>query len=301
MAPDVERIRRLRAEQPEAVALALTARERRPLLGEDGRLLIVAADHPARGALGVGGRPAAMADRGVLLRNLLVALSHPAVDGVLATADVVEDLAILGALDRRIVAGSINRGGLQSAVFEMDDRGTAYDVAAVAEQGLDFAKLLLRINYADAGTAATLEFAARAVGEAARLGLPIMIEPFVSAREGGRVVNDLSPDAVIRSVAIASGLGPSSAYTWLKLPVVDEMERVLAATTLPVLLLGGDPTSRPDETYASWDAALRLPGVRGLVAGRALLYPPDDDVAAAIDIAAALVHAGTPTRTEPIA
>ena len=37
-------------------------------------------------------------------------------------------------------------------------------------------------------------------------------------------------------------------------------------------------------------ASLDLPAVRGLVVGRALLYPPDGDVAAAVDIAAELVH-----------
>jgi hypothetical protein len=30
--------------------------------------------------------------------------------------------------------------------------------------------------------------------------------------------------------------------------------------------------------------------VRGLVVGRTLLYPPDDDVATAVDTAVALVH-----------
>jgi hypothetical protein len=39
-----------------------------------------------------------------------------------------------------------------------------------------------------------------------------------------------------------------------------------------------------------WKAALDLPGVRGLVIGRAPLYPHDGDVAAAVDAACALVH-----------
>jgi DhnA family fructose-bisphosphate aldolase class Ia len=95
---------------------------------------------------------------------------------------------------------------------------------------------------------------------------------------------------VITSVAIASGLGASSAYTWLKLPVVDDMERVMEAATLPSLLLGGDTDAAPAETYASWNAALALPGVHGLVVGRTLLYPQDDDVAGAVDMAASLVH-----------
>ena len=106
----------------------------------------------------------------------------------------------------------------------------------------------------------------------------------------GRIVNDLSTDAVILSVAIASGLGTSSAYTWMKLPVVEDMERVMAATTMPTLLLGGDSGVAPDETFAAWENALSLPGVRGLTVGRTLLYPPDGNVAAAVDIAAGLVH-----------
>jgi hypothetical protein len=117
-----------------------------------------------------------------------------------------------------------------------------------------------------------------------------LVEPFISTRVKGKVVNDLTPDAVIKSVHIAQGLGSSSAYTWMKLPVVHEMERVMDATTLPTLLLGGDPDGAPDETNAAWQAALRLPSVRGLVVGRTMLYPADDDVAAAVDTAVALVR-----------
>jgi DhnA family fructose-bisphosphate aldolase class Ia len=101
-----------------------------------------------------------------------------------------------------------------------------------------------------------------------------------------------APDAVIKGVSVGQALGATSAYTWLKLPAIDEMERVMAATTLPVLLLGGDPVEAPDLVYARWERALRLPGVRGLVVGRALLYPPDDDVAAAVDVAHSLLPTG---------
>src|SRR5690606_14295712 len=131
---------------------------------------------------------------------------------------------------------------------------------------------------------------ARAVDEAAEAQLPIMLEPFWSSRVGGKVVNELTADATILATAIASGLGNPSAYTWMKLPVVPEMERVMAATTMPTLLLGGDNVGDPDETFASWQNALALPGVRGLTVGRTLLYPHDGDVAAAVDTAARLVH-----------
>jgi len=67
------------------------------------------------------------------------------------------------------------------------------------------------------------------------------------------------------------------------------MERVAEASTLPSLLLGGDVIDRQDEMFDRWRHALSLPGVRGLVAGRNLLYPPDGDVAAAVDIAVSLL------------
>jgi hypothetical protein len=288
--PDFAALRDLRATRPQAVAAAATSRQRRPLLGADGRMLIVAGDHPARGALGVRSTPDAMADRYELLRRLTIALSRPGVDGVLGTADVLEDLLLLGALDGKVVIGSMNRGGLQGAVFELDDRFTGYDAATIARMRFDGGKMLVRVDPHDRASVATLEACGRAIGDLAAQGVIAMVEPFLSRRTGDRVGNDLSPAAVVRSVAIAAGLGGTSAYTWLKLPVVDDMARVMAATTLPTLLLGGDPTGHPDETYQAWQRALCLPGVRGLVVGRALLYPPDGDVASAVDTAAALVR-----------
>jgi len=252
--------------------------------------MLLAADHPARNAFAVRGSPMAMADRYDLLERLVVALSRPGVDGVLGTADVLEDLLLLGALESKVVIASMNRGGLAGAAFELDDRFTGYDAASVAAAGFDGGKMLTRVDLADPGTAATLEASARAVTALARHRLVAMVEPFLSRRVAGKVHNDLSTEAVVRSVGIASGLGATSAYTWLKLPVVDGMDTVMAATTLPALLLGGDPDSSPEETYAVWEKALALPGVRGMVVGRTLLYPQDGDVAAAVDTAARLVH-----------
>jgi hypothetical protein len=231
-----------------------------------------------------------MAGRDDLLSRLLVALSRPGVDGVLASADIVEDLLLVGALEDKVIVGTMNRGGLKGASFELDDRFTGYDVETIEAMGLDGGKMLCRIALEDPGTVATLESCGRAVSELGRRRLIAMVEPFMSVRDNGLLTNQLTPDSVITSVSVTSGLGAVSAYTWLKLPVVDEMERVVAATTLPAVLLGGDPHARPEETYAKWQAALGLPGVRGLVVGRSLLYPPDDDVAGAVDMAARLVR-----------
>jgi len=281
---------RTRAEEPERLAVTAAARRRRPLLTARGRLMLIAADHPARGAFSVGGRPMAMADRIDLLDRMLLALSRPGVDGVLGTPDLIDDLLLLGALDDKVVIGSMNRGGIPGTAFEIDDRFTAYSANALVAGNLDGGKMLLRIDPTDKASAATLEGCSNAINELAANRLMAMVEPFwVRRDEAGRAINDLSPDAVVRSIAIAQGLGTTSAYTWLKVPVVAEMERVLSASTLPALLLGGDPGEAPEETYASWQKALRLPTVRGLVVGRTLLYPPDDDVAAAVDTAVSLL------------
>jgi DhnA family fructose-bisphosphate aldolase class Ia len=280
----------VRAREPQRIRQLLITRRRRELFGPDGRLMIVACDHPARGALAASGRPTAMNDRMDLLERLATALARPGVDGLLATADIAEDLLLLGALEGKLVFSSMNRGGLQGASFELDDRQTGYDVQGTIDARFDGAKMLTRIDLDDPGTVATLEQCGQAVTELNRAELIAMVEPFMSRRVGGKVVNDLTADAVIKSVHIAQGLGASSAYTWLKLPVVAEMERVMAATTLPTLLLGGDPDGSPDETYAAWQAALALPSVRGLVLGRTMLYPADDDVAKAVDTAVSLVR-----------
>jgi myo-inositol catabolism protein IolC len=68
------------------------------------------------------------------------------------------------------------------------------------------------------------------------------------------------------------------------------MERVMDATTLPTLLLGGEGSSDQEATFDSWSNALALPGVKGLVVGRTLLYPHDNDVLKAVAQAANLVH-----------
>ena len=287
-----ERIRHIvttRVENPGAVAEAAANRVKaKSVLGDAGRAMIIAADHPARGANAVGADPTAMADRGELLDRLCAALERPGVTGVLGTADILEDLLLLGVLDGKNVFGSMNRGGLAGSAFEIDDRFTGHDAATIAELGFDGGKMLTRIALEDPATASVLENSARAINELTDRRLIAMVEPFLSCWDNGRVRNDLSPDAVIKSITIASGLGRRSAYTWLKLPVVDDMPRVLASSSLPVLLLGGE-VADAEAAFAAWRNALAQPTVQGLVVGRSLLYPAGGDVAGAVDRAVSLL------------
>lgn len=290
---DVRSLVETRAARPSVVAERAASRERpESMLGPTGKLMVIAADHPARGALRAGADPLAMADRGDLLERMCVALARPEVNGVLGTADILEDLLLLGALEGKVVVGSMNRGGLAGTVFEIDDRFTGYDAEHLASSGFEAGKMLLRVDPADPATAPTIEACSRAVTELADRGLVAMVEPFISHRVDGRVRNDLSTEAVIRSVSVAAGLGASSAYTWLKLPVTDDvagMEQVLDASTLPAVLLGGEVPDDAEAAFAAFERVLKLPTAKGLVVGRSLLYPTNGDVAGAVDRAVSLL------------
>lgn len=280
---------RIRAEQPELIGRALKERAPGPIIPQGRKAMIIAADHPARGALSAGDNPMAMADRTDLLERILEALSRPGVTGFLGTADMIEDLALLGALEGKAVFGSMNRAGLAGSSFEIDDRFTGYDAQGIADAQLDGGKMLTRINLDDAATPGILERTANAVNELAERQLIAMVEPFMNRWNGGGVENDLMPEAVMRSIAIAAGLGRTSAYTWLKLPCVENMEQVMEASTLPALILGGEVASDHQAVLEGWAKAVRLPNIFGLIIGRSLLYPADGDVAKAVDNAVELL------------
>jgi DhnA family fructose-bisphosphate aldolase class Ia len=302
MSLDQARYRELidaRVFSPDAFATALGARRRRPIVGTDGRLIIIAADHTARGKISLGSNPVAMADRFTLLDRLVRCLAVPEVDGVLASADVLEELAWLGALDDKLAIGTMNRGGIIGATWELDDRLTAYDTNHIESMGLDGGKTLIRIDYSDPGVARTIETVARLTTELADRKLMAMIEPLPYLKDPkGKAILDTSDEALTTVVAIASGLGSSSAYTWLKIPATARMAEVAAATTLPILMLGGEPVGDSDETFALWATAMNEPNVRGVVAGRTLLYPNDGNPEAAVARAAAVIRPAKSTHSK---
>ena len=294
-----EALMEARIFDPQSLVDALVSRRRRTIAGSDGRLVIVAADHTARGKISLGSDPLAMADRYTLLDRLVRCLAMPQVDGVLASADVLEELAWLGALDGKLAIGTMNRGGILGATWELDDRLTAYDTDHVESMGLDGGKTLIRIDYTDSSVARTLETVARLTTELADRRLMAMIEPLPYTKDGnGKAVLDTSDEALIKVVAIATGLGASSAYSWLKIPASSRMSEIAGATTLPILMLGGEPSENPDDIFALWKESMSEPNVRGVVAGRTVLYPNDADPEGAVLRAAAAVRPDTPTETK---
>ena len=151
----------------------------------DGRLMIVAADHPARGALRRR-RPTRWRwpTAPTCSTGCAIALSRPGVDGVLGTPDILEDLLLLGALEGKVVFGSMNRGGLAGTAFEIDDRFTAYDAARDRRGWASrAARCCSRIDPDDPPRPRTAGgLRPRRQRARRRAGLMAMVEPFISHR-----------------------------------------------------------------------------------------------------------------------
>lgn len=268
-------ILRVRLEEPEAPGELARARVR-PGRWLQAPLVIVAADHPARGIVAAGDDAWAMADRADFLRRIAEVLAQPAVDGVLVTPDLFEELLMvnrwavgLGAPDvlaGKVIVGSVNRGGMAGSVFELDDFASAYTPAAMGRMAIDAAKMLLRIDPESRDSAETLRGAVRLLDRLARRRLPVFLEP---------VSVPLETEALVRLVGVVSGLGSTTYGRWLKLPMVEGFSRVARASTLPIVLLGGSRPGAPDALRRAVERAMdAAPNVRGIMMGRGVLYPP---------------------------
>jgi DhnA family fructose-bisphosphate aldolase class Ia len=305
----------IRVSDPDRSLRVAKERRRRPRLTIDGRLSILAADHPARRVTSVGDNPLAMADRHDYLARVARVLLSDKVDGVMATMDIIEDLLLLhehlrsqgerGLLENKLLIASLNRGGLAGVSWEMNDPLTGATPATCAEWNLDGAKFLLRICDDDPASLTTMRAAAGAITEMNALGLPMFLEPLLAVRteKGFKVVK--TAEALAKIVGVASALGDSSRYLWLKLPYCDDFDAVLRATTLPILLLGGEATGDPSgfmreiasavatrEVAAGDGRNLLAHGARGALVGRNVLYPGAEDPLVVAEAVSGIIHSG---------
>lgn len=297
----MSRLTEIRVHEPEYAYQAAQQRQRRALVSASGRLHILAADHPARGVTRVGDNPLAMADRRDFLARILRVLQAEGVDGVMATMDVIEELLILDGILRaegraaplngKLLIASLNRGGLAGSAWELDDPITGPTPAACAAWRLDGTKILLRIAAEERDSLKTMVATAQAIRECNALRLPIFVEPLPVAKtdSGWSVKKDAQ--ALARASGVASALGDSSRYLWLKLPYCSGFETVARSTTLPILLLGGESAGNPAPFLAELVAALASgSNVRGALVGRNVLYPGAEDPLAMARAVSGVVH-----------
>ncbi|HYG77508.1 MAG TPA: TIM barrel protein [Planctomycetota bacterium] len=288
-----EEIARLRVEEPDLIKKELTSRKRRKTIAPTGYLTVLAADHPARYIV----NPTEMGSRLDYAGRIVRCLAETDIDGLMATADVIEDIVLANYifkqrnkgksfLDDKILMACVNRTGLSGLEHELMDRESAYMSAKkIKEMNLDAAKMLLRIpakaDKTDRFAVETMERCAKVTAECVDLQIPMFMEPLAVERkpEGGYHVLE-TPDALIKVMGVAAGLAHSSAYTWLKIPYCPQYDRVVKASTLPVLMLGGPSTGRPAGTLENFVRGMGAgPNVRGALVGRNVIFPGDDDPA----------------------
>jgi len=299
----MDKITEVRVERPGVIAEAALARKRRPKITKDGKLTILAADHPARMITKSGDDPLVMGDRQQYLGRVARVVSSPSTDGVMGTTEIIEDLLILhhlvkeaggpGFLDNRVILGSMNRSGLSGAAWEMDDRMTCWSAQSIKERNLDGAKMMFRLAMDEPYSNETLTYCAQAVTDLHRLGLPAFVEPLpVEKKEGKYAVKKNAAD-IIKVVGVAFALGETSAQTWLKIPYCDDYETVARAVTCPMLMLGGESRGDPTGTLNEFASGMKAGNtIRGALVGRNVTFPGDDDPLAVARAIHAVVHEG---------
>lgn len=297
------RITEARVADPELSWRSAEQRVRRKTLAPAGTLNLVAADHPARNITSAGGNEMVMADRRDYLARVLRVLSADQVDGVMASMDILEDLLAIDGmlrargeatfLDNRVVIASLNRGGLSGSAWELDDPATGATPAAAKAWRLDGVKVLLRVDETDPLSLRTMTYCAQAIRDANREELPTFLEPLPVIYGPHGYVATRNAQALAKLVGVASALGDSSRRLWLKLPWCEDFATVARATTLPVLLLGGEVSASPAGFLEQLAGAMRAgKNVRGTMTGRNVLYPGDWDPAVVAGAAGRIVHDG---------
>ena len=275
-----------RVDDPDLASRVAARRLRRRSLTTDGKLTLLAADHPARMVTEIRADPIKMARRHEFLSRIVRVLACTPFDGVLGTCDVFDELLMLDGLAggkesflaKKLMLGSVNRGGLLGSASELDDFVTGYDAEGISRMRLDGAKFLLRIDPEDERSAKTLEYCVETVRSCSEKKIPVFIEPLPVLKREGKVKMDASKEKLVKLVGVASAFGDSSARIWLKLPFCEGFEEVAAATTLPIVLLGGEAEDDVLALLKEVEAAMRSGNnVKGVLLGRNLLYPPGGD------------------------
>lgn len=301
-----DEVTEVRVDAPDVVFSEAEARKRRADLTLDGKLTILAADHPGRNVTSSEGDPICMADRLEYLGRILRVLANPEVDGVMTTPDIIDDLFIVNYLhkqrggdsflDNRVLIGCMNRGGLAGAVFEMDDRFTAYSPEGLADMRLDAGKLMFRLDLNSADAGKTLAYTAEAVRECGDLGIPIFVEALVGKFENGKWSASGTVEEMVKVVGVATALGDSSTHVWLKLNYTEGYERISRATTCPILMLGGASKGNPTYTMVDFEKGMKAgANIRGALCGRNILFPGSDDPQAVARAINRIVHNGYTT------
>lgn len=280
------RISALKTDQPQLIRAEAEQRKKPPANCK--QLVLAAADHNARMITGYEDDPIRLGRRRLYLSRLARILLASSVDGVEASPDILEELLLLNYIIRqehgldllsgRRMIGTVNRGGLKDAVWEMDDFCSCFTVRRLTALHLDGAKFMLRINPGRMESKNNLQACVETINQARDQELPVFIEClFVTGapERGFTVHTDL--ESLVKAVGVASALGYSAAGKWLELPLTADYLTAVSASTCPVLVVPDESGRTAAEVVAEYAVPSALsPQVRGILLGRNVLFSPND-------------------------
>jgi len=130
---------------------------------------------------------------------------------------------------------------------------------------------------------------ANVISELNRHEIPCFLEILFVSPEGFKVQKTLAE--MVKAIGVASAMGDSSRNLWLKIPYGEDYPRIVRATTLPLLMLGGESRGDPAGTIGEFVAGMKAgANVRGALVGRNILFPGKDDPLAAVLAVNRVVH-----------
>ncbi|MDE3058851.1 MAG: hypothetical protein KGJ59_12930 [Bacteroidota bacterium] len=293
-----------RVDRRDAILNHAAKRKRRRTLTNDGKLLILAADHPGRRVTALRDDPIAMGDRYEYLGRVLRVITNDLCDGVMATTDMIEDILIIdylyeektgkSFLNEKVVLGCMNRGGHAGSLYEIEDAFTSFTPQSLSKMNMDGGKMMYRLDPSDRGSLITIQQCASAITELSRLGLYAFVEPVTVEGRNRKYAFKTDVETLVRDIGAAAALGETSLYTWLKVSYNKDFERAARATTLPILLLGGPAKESPAETIKSFAQGMKAaPNVRGAMVGRNVTFVRHDDPCAVIAALSKIIHEGS--------
>ena len=298
-----DQITDIRVNAPEVIEQTANARKRRRKLTKDGKLTILAADHPGRGVMKLGDDPFKMGNRYQYMGRILRVLTTTDFDGFMSTPDMIDDLLIVdyliqdaggpSILDEKVLVGCMQRGGVAGVVGELDDRFGSYTAESIARFNLDAGKMMFRFVPDDERTLWQIDYCAKAINELNQYDLVPFVEPLRMDYVDGQWIGKNTADELVKLVGVIGALGDSSRNTWMKLPYCEDYYKVTLATSQPILMLGGPSREDPRETYREFSQGMATRGnVRGALVGRNISFPGPEDPAAVANAIHQIVHAG---------
>lgn len=251
-----------RVRRPNVITARMGSRRRRTHpIPVDGQLVLIDASHR------LDPRTGQVVERRELLDRLVEALSVPGVDGVVGSANLLEELTVLNMLEDRLAVclGSAERPGLRTEGLVAGN----FDAVAVAS-----------------GTGAQVELS-DAVAQAAAHGIPALVDLVMPGDE--RSVYDTDWSEWIDPLHAATSAVATGAGVWFTLPPILGMSSLAAQTGFPVLVRDTDVPIAPTAWASLFGQPLPL-NVRGLVVGASALFPIEGSVESAMEQMTAAVR-----------